>query len=42
MSCDGHAIGDGELCVSRQGELQVRGPELFVGYLVRRTDTTRP
>ncbi len=29
---DGHVIGDAELRI-REGELQVRGPELFAGYL---------
>jgi cyclohexanecarboxylate-CoA ligase len=32
MSFDGHAIGQAELLV-RDGELLVRGPELFAGYL---------
>ena len=32
MSFDGHAIGQAELLI-RDGELLVRGPELFAGYL---------
>jgi len=30
---DGRAVGKAELRVDEHGELQVRGPELFVGYL---------
>lgn len=30
---DGHAIGEAELMVAASGELLVRGPELFAGYL---------
>jgi cyclohexanecarboxylate-CoA ligase len=36
---DGHAIGDARLMVSSEGELLVRGPELFAGYLSQ--DQTR-
>ncbi len=32
MNFDGHAIGEAQLRIER-GELQVRGPELFAGYL---------
>jgi cyclohexanecarboxylate-CoA ligase len=30
---DGRAVGDAELRVAATGELEVRGPELFVGYV---------
>lgn len=36
---DGRPIGDAEVRLSEDGELQVRGPELFLGYLDSALDT---